>query len=157
MHIVYWVFYIDRFMGNSILTIPDYETWKPRRQLYDPAFKKRLNFSLTDWNCRLVLSLYCAPLYYSYLKTLLKPFNEITNEFLEKLKPLADGDTKVPMKVHLGEFSLDVISKVYCFSSTIVFTIIICMSLVPKPLRSLQAFHVRVSNLHTETLRRTQH
>ena len=41
MHIVYWVFYIDRFMGHSILTIPDYETWKPRRQLYDPAFKKR--------------------------------------------------------------------------------------------------------------------
>ena len=48
----------------------------------------------------------------SYLKTLLKPFNEITNEFLDELKSLADGETKVPMKTHLGEFSLDVISKV---------------------------------------------
>ena len=28
-------------MGNGILTIPDYDSWKPRRQLYDPAFKKR--------------------------------------------------------------------------------------------------------------------
>ena len=30
-----------RFMGNGLFTIPDYDTWKPRRQIYDPAFKKR--------------------------------------------------------------------------------------------------------------------
>lgn len=56
--------------------------------------------------------LYRVSFHSSYLKTLLKPFNEIANEFLDKLKPLADGETKVPMKTHLGEFSLDVISKV---------------------------------------------
>ena len=32
----------NRLMGNGILTIQDNETWKPRRQLYEPAFKKRL-------------------------------------------------------------------------------------------------------------------
>ena len=30
-----------RFLGRGLFTIPDFETWKPRRQLYDPAFKKR--------------------------------------------------------------------------------------------------------------------
>jgi hypothetical protein len=32
---------------------------------------------------------------------------------------MADGETKVPMKIHLGEFSLDVISKVCCLSIAI--------------------------------------
>ena len=112
--IIIIVLCIYRFMGYSILTILDYETWKPRRQLYDPAFKKR--FATFNSVVRMYSSddnffLLCSrdP---SYLKTLLKPFNEITNEFLDELKPLADGETKVPMKTHLGEFSLDVISKV---------------------------------------------
>lgn len=78
----------QRFMGNGLVTILDYETWKPRRQLYDPAFRK------------------------SYLKTLLTPFNEILTKFLDQLKPLAGGSTIVPMKVHFGEFTQDVISKV---------------------------------------------
>ena len=34
-------------MGNGLLTIPDTETWKPRRQLYDPAFKKRFGHIAT--------------------------------------------------------------------------------------------------------------
>ena len=48
----------------------------------------------------------------SYLKALLVPFNEMTNKFLMQLKPLADGVSKVPMKLRLGEFTLSVISKV---------------------------------------------
>ena len=48
----------------------------------------------------------------SYLKTLLTPFNEILTKFLDQLKPLAGGSTIVPMKVHFGEFTQDVISKV---------------------------------------------
>ena len=48
----------------------------------------------------------------SYLKTLLIPFNEIVKNFLDQIQPLADGSTTVPMKVHFGEFTQDVISKV---------------------------------------------
>ena len=48
----------------------------------------------------------------SYLKTLLIPFNEMVKKFLDQIQPLADGSTAVPMKVHFGEFTQDVISKV---------------------------------------------
>lgn len=48
----------------------------------------------------------------SYLKTLLKPFNEMVEKFLDQIQPLANGSTTVPMKVHFGEFTQDVISKV---------------------------------------------
>ena len=45
---------------------------------------------------------------------LLEPFNEITASFLDQLKPLADGVSMVPMKLHFGELTLDAISKVWC-------------------------------------------
>ena len=48
----------------------------------------------------------------SYLKTLLDPFNEMVEKFLDNIKPLADGKTVVPMKRHFGEFTMNVISKV---------------------------------------------
>lgn len=51
----------------------------------------------------------------SHLKTLLDPFNEIANEFIDKLKLLADGKTTVPMKLKFSEFTLKVISKVYSY------------------------------------------
>eukprot|EP00731_Ephydatia_muelleri_P028814 Em0020g458a len=81
-----------RFMGQGLVTIPDYDTWKPRRKLYDPLFKR------------------------SSLKDLLPIFNECVDAFLEGLRPLADGKTEVPMKEALHEATLDVISKV-AFSS----------------------------------------
>ena len=31
-----------RFFGCGLLTIPDYKTWKPRRDRYNPYFTKRL-------------------------------------------------------------------------------------------------------------------
>ncbi len=34
------------------------------------------------------------------------------DDFLEKLKPLADGKTVVPLKDHIQDFVLDVVSKV---------------------------------------------
>eukprot|EP00731_Ephydatia_muelleri_P028804 Em0020g448a len=76
-----------RFMGQGLLTIPDYDTWKPRRKLYDPLFKR------------------------SSLKDLLLVFNECVDAFLEGLRPLADGKTEVPMKEAFHEATLDVISK----------------------------------------------
>ena len=49
---------------------------------------------------------------YSSLKDHLYKFNECANAFLEKLRPLADGKTKVSMKEAFHEVALDVISKV---------------------------------------------
>ena len=52
---------------------------------------------------------------FSYLNTLLIPINEVTGKFIEQLKPLADGVTKVPMKLHFGDFTTDAISKVIMY------------------------------------------
>ncbi len=49
----------------------------------------------------------------SYLKSLLPSFNECTDKLLEGIRPLADGKTTVPMKQHLSEVTLNVISKVH--------------------------------------------
>ena len=48
----------------------------------------------------------------SSLKDHLPLFNECVNTFIEKLRPLADGKTDVPMKEMFHETALDVISKV---------------------------------------------
>lgn len=50
--------------------------------------------------------------YCRYLKTLVKDFNSLTDAFLDKLKPLADGRSVVPMADHVRDFTVDVISKV---------------------------------------------
>ena len=50
--------------------------------------------------------------HYSSLKERLPIFNKCVNTFLEKLRPLADGKTEVPMKEAFHEVALDVISKV---------------------------------------------
>jgi len=49
---------------------------------------------------------------HSYLKSLVPSFNECADKLIERLRPLADGKTTVPMKEHLAEVTLDVISKV---------------------------------------------
>lgn len=33
--------YLHRFMGDGILTVRHYDSWKPKRKIYDPAFNKR--------------------------------------------------------------------------------------------------------------------
>ena len=48
----------------------------------------------------------------SYLQTLLEPFNEKANEFINNLRPMADGKTRVPMKTQFGTYTLETISKV---------------------------------------------
>eukprot|EP00731_Ephydatia_muelleri_P008733 Em0004g1071a len=55
----------ERFLGNGLVVIEDYETWRPRRKLYDPAFNK------------------------SYLKGLCPKFNSCVELFLDKLAPHA--------------------------------------------------------------------
>ena len=39
-HIPFILCEIFRLAAQSLLSIPDYKTWKPRRKLYDPAFNK---------------------------------------------------------------------------------------------------------------------
>ena len=41
---IYIYIHICRFLGQGLFTILDYKTWKPRRQIYDPAFNKRYIF-----------------------------------------------------------------------------------------------------------------
>lgn len=33
--------YLYRFSGNGLASITDYETWKPRRRIYEHSFNKR--------------------------------------------------------------------------------------------------------------------
>ena len=37
----YVYFSVFRFSLKSLVSILDYETWQPRRKVYDPCFKKR--------------------------------------------------------------------------------------------------------------------
>ena len=96
----------NRLMGNGLLTISDSEKWKQKKQLYDPAFKKRLA-SHSAINFLIISTIF------SYLNTLLIPINEVASKLIEQLTPLADGVTKVPMKPRFGDFTTDVISKVH--------------------------------------------
>jgi len=48
----------------------------------------------------------------SYLKGLVPSFNECVDRFLERLRPLADGKTEVPMMEEFATLTLDVICKV---------------------------------------------
>ncbi len=57
-------------------------------------------------------SFYPLFLHCSYLKGLVPSFNSLVDDFLEKLKPLADGKTVVPLKDHIQSFVLEVVSKV---------------------------------------------
>lgn len=99
---------VYRLLGNGILTVQDNDMWKLKRQLYDPAFTKRYVLHVQWWS-ELGMRWYDP---FSYLRTLLVPFNEITNKFLDQLKPFADGASRVPIKLQFGEFVLDVLSKV---------------------------------------------
>ena len=49
---------------------------------------------------------------FSCLKTLLDPFNETVDRFIDRLQPLADGKTPISMSIKFNEFTLEVISKV---------------------------------------------
>ena len=50
--------------------------------------------------------------FHSYLKGLIPSFNSIMDDFLENLKPMADGKTVISLKENIQTFILDVISKV---------------------------------------------
>ena len=39
--IVYYDVFVHRLAEKALFSIEHYETWKPRRKLYDPAFNKR--------------------------------------------------------------------------------------------------------------------
>lgn len=49
----------------------------------------------------------------SYLKSLVPSFNECVDQFLARLRPLADGKTQVSMSDHFANLALEVIGKVY--------------------------------------------
>ncbi|KAL5493499.1 hypothetical protein EMCRGX_G014690 [Ephydatia muelleri] len=81
-----------RLVGNGLISLQSYEVWKPRRQLYESAFNA------------------------SHLKGLIPNFCKRVDLFLKKLVPLADGETKVPLRKYMHDAAVDVISEVL-FSS----------------------------------------
>ena len=50
---------------------------------------------------------------FSFLRSLVPVFNECVDQFLKKLRPLADGQTQVPMKDEFSSLTLHIISKVW--------------------------------------------
>jgi len=51
-------------------------------------------------------------IHYSYLKSLVPTFNEYVGKLVEKLRPLADGRTQVPMKKELSMLIVSAVGKV---------------------------------------------
>lgn len=51
----------------------------------------------------------------STLRGMIPSFNMCVDKFLADLKPLADGNTAAPMKDHISDLTMDVISKVHFF------------------------------------------
>ena len=49
----------------------------------------------------------------------------MVEKFLDQMQPLANGSTIVPMKVHFGEFTQDVISKVRRSASIVIIVVTI--------------------------------
>ena len=42
---------VTRLLGNGVFTVPDYESWKPKRKIYDQTFTKRFVLCMTNsWN-----------------------------------------------------------------------------------------------------------
>ena len=46
---------LSRFLGHGLLSILDYDTWKPRRKLYDPVFNKRSSICILHFGNDLIL------------------------------------------------------------------------------------------------------
>jgi len=93
-------------MKDGLATIPSYKDWKLRRQLYDPAFKKKYVMHQAD------RAIYWLFLFLSYLKTLVEVFSETTTEMVNEIKPLADGKTVVPLKKYIRQLTMNIISRV---------------------------------------------
>nr|XP_020668554.1 cholesterol 24-hydroxylase-like [Pogona vitticeps] len=77
-----------RFLGNSLVTEPDYDHWHKQRRIMDPAFSR------------------------TYLIDLMGPFNDQAEELMKELQKKADGETQVDVMNLLGRVTLDIIAKV---------------------------------------------
>lgn len=84
-------------MGDSVFSTITHHDWRPRREWYTPGFKEH------------------------HVHTLFQSVNVCVDAFLEKLKPLADGTTTVPIKPHLQNVFTEVISKVCSMSHFLYF------------------------------------
>uniref|UniRef100_A0ABM5FQK0 Cholesterol 24-hydroxylase-like n=1 Tax=Pogona vitticeps TaxID=103695 RepID=A0ABM5FQK0_9SAUR len=77
-----------RFLGNSLVTEPDYDHWHKQRRIMDPAFSR------------------------TYLLGLMGTFNDQAEELMKELQKKADGETQVDVMNLLGRVTLDIIAKV---------------------------------------------
>ncbi len=68
--------------------------------------------AFTFLNCVTFFHQVHGNIFFSYLKTLLGTFNEMTNATIEELVPVADGKTVIPLKKYISKLATDIISKV---------------------------------------------
>jgi len=80
--------YGQRYLGHGLATNLDYESWKKRRAMMNPAFHRKS------------------------LKDLMSAFNSTANLLLDHLASMADGKTEVCMVDEFARAALDVICKV---------------------------------------------
>lgn len=80
--------YGQRYLGGSLVTNLDDESWKKRREIMNPAFHRKS------------------------LKDLMGAFNSTANRLMEHLSTMADGKTEVCMLDEFARAAIDVICKV---------------------------------------------
>ncbi|XP_038601969.1 HHIP-like protein 1, partial [Tachyglossus aculeatus] len=81
-------FFGERFLGNGMVTVHEYETWHKQRRIMDPAFSR------------------------SYLIGMMGTFNEKAEQLMEILEEKADGKTEVSLLNMMNRVTLDIIAKV---------------------------------------------
>ncbi len=95
-----------RFLGRSLLLMPDYESWV--KKIMDPAFSKQYMSACDPMKyCLCVTLIKCR-----FLQGLVPKFNSIVDCHLKKLQPLANGKTSTPLAFYIQQFVLSIVSEV---------------------------------------------
>ena len=88
---------LDRYLGKGLITEHDQERWKERRSLFNPAFAR------------------------SAINGFFDEFNLKTDLFIQRLRTLADGKTKVVLLDELNNLALDIIASVSLRQQILIF------------------------------------
>ncbi len=83
-----------RFLGRSVVMVPDYNSWIPQKKILGPVFSKQYVMWLR------------------FLQGLVPKFNSIVDCHLKKLQPLADGKTSTPLAFYIQNVVLSIVSEI---------------------------------------------
>ena len=85
--------FVMRFLGNGLFSILDYDTWKPRRKLYDPVFNKRSSAAHTQSFIFVINFWYFTNCYVFFLTTYIVKSPEEDGAVLLRVCGCASGKT----------------------------------------------------------------